>query len=394
MRVWLKDKGIKSVMRRHPWVFSGAVDRVDGESEPGDVVRVVDRKGNFLAWGFYNPNSRISVRLVDWSESQVIDEKWWETIITRSVERRIELRNRSDLSAFRLVFSEADFIPGLIADWYNGYIALQALTPAVEKKKEFAAGILMKLMDGRGVYDRSDPEALSLEGMKHKNGLIAGSMPPESVEVKEGGYSFLVDIAGGQKTGFFTDQRANRSIAARFAKDRDVLDCFAHTFAFSVYAAGAGASSVVTVESSSSASEMGRANLSLNGFSEIPGETYVADAFKQLREFRDRGRFFDVVILDPPKLAPTKSQVSRASRAYKDINLLAFKLLRPGGVLVTFSCSGGVDQNLFRKIIFGACLDAGREAQVISLLGQGSDHPIRLSFPESEYLKGVVCRVL
>lgn len=389
-QVRLKPKLDRAARRFHPWIFSGAVARVDGSPQPGDVVRVVDADGQFLAWGHFSPASQIRVRLLDWNEEATVDDGWWRARIRRAAERRGRT-GAPEPTARRLIFSESDFIPGLIVDDYAGFSVLQALTAGVDRQKRLIADVLSEREGSRGVYERSDAEVRGLEGLDPAVGLLWGEAPSGPVEFMESGLRFLADIAGGQKTGFFLDQRDNRRIVAQYATGREVLDCFSYTGGFAVFAASAGASSITRLDSSAPALDLGGRNLAVNGLSGVKDEAVVGDVFKVLRQFRDRGRSFDLIVLDPPKFAPTKAHVPAASRAYKDINLLALKLLRPGGILATFSCSQGIDTDLFQKIVFGASLDAGREVQILRRLHQADDHPVRLSFPESDYLKGLLC---
>jgi len=393
-QIRLKRKAERSVRRFHPWVFSGAVDRVEGAPGPGDIVRVVDSTGQFLAWGHYNPRSRIRVRLLDWMEEAVIDEGWWRRRLRESIDRRSGLFKHDDLDAFRLVFGESDLLPGLIIDRYAGFVVLQAMTAGVERVKPLLAETLGEFEWVRGVLERSDADSRRLEGLEPAVGPLWGDSPPERIEIREHGFRFLVDVVHGQKTGFFLDQRANRRLVDQYAAGREVLDCFSYTGGFAVYAAWAGAGSVTLVESSAPAVDLALENFKLNNLSARPIQIAAGDVFRVLREYRDQDRAFDLIILDPPKFAPTRTQAAKATRAYKDINLLALKLLRPDGVLATFSCSGGVEADLFQKIVFGASLDAGREVQILEQLSQGTDHPVRLSFPESFYLKGLICKVL
>ena len=391
--VYLKPKADRAARRRHPWVFSGAVQRVSEAPKAGDLVEVRDAAGAWLAWGHYNPDSRIAVRLLDWDPQAVVDEAWWADRLDRSAERRKKAgRLENKTGACRLVFAESDGLPGLTVDWYAGFAVLQSHTPGIDRIKAFLAERLLSVWGAAGVFERGDAEARRLEKLPPASGLLAGQPWPEPLTIEEGGLKFIVDPGRGQKTGFFIDQVDNRRLAATWAAERDVLDCFAHTFAFSAHAARAGAASVVRVESSKTAADLGEKNMGLNGLDQMPGETVVGDAFQVLRTFRDQGRTFGLIFLDPPKLAPTRAQVPKASRAYKDINLLAFKLLQPGGILATFSCSGGLDADMFQKIVFGASLDAGRQAQILSRLGQPPDHPILLTFPEASYLKGLLCQ--
>ena len=392
MTLVLKTKAERAVHRRHPWIFSGAVEKVTDAPADGDLVRVEDAKGGFLAWGHYNGRSRLRVRLLDFSPEAQIDLNWWKAGLEAAVRRRQDLAGRPGLNSYRLVYSEADSLPGLVVDRFADFLVLQARTPGINRLKKDLAALLMEITGARGVFERSDHESGRLEGLEARTGPLAGDVLPSPLEIREGGLRFQVDPARGQKTGFFLDQRDNRAAMAEHAAGRRVLDCFSYTGAFAVYAAAAGAASVTRIESSAEAAVQGGANLALNSPG-VPDEPLVADVFKTLRAFRDQGRRFDLIILDPPRLAPTRSHADKASRAYKDANLLALKLLEPGGILATFSCSQGVDEMLFQKIVFGAALDAGVEARLIKRLGQGEDHPVLLSFPESAYLKGFLIRV-
>lgn len=387
INVNLKSKAERPVIRRHPWVFSGAIRRVDGSPQPGDVIRLCGQDHRYLAWGHFS-NSDITVRILGWNEDDPPGSDFFRRRLTEALARRKHLFARSGLSAFRLVYGESDGLPGLVADWYDGYIVLSAQTPGADRSKQSAAETLMELTGAKGVIERSKSDVRKLEGLEPSEGILCGQAAPEHHEILENGHRFLVDLTRGQKTGFYVDQRPNRKLVAEYAKDHTVLDVFSYTAAFSIYAASQGAASITRVESSADVTELGDRNLKLNNLD--TGESIVADAFTALREFRNQGRSFDLIILDPPKLAPTKAQVERASRAYKDINLLAAKLLNPGGILATFSCSGGVSADLFQKILFGACLDAGRDLRILHHMSQGTDHPVLLTFPESWYLKGLV----
>lgn len=393
MPIWLKPQADRPARRRHPWIFSGAVAKTTDKPQPGDVVQILDHQDQFVAWGHYSA-SAIAVRLLDWQAQATVDRDWWTARLHAALDRRGHLLSRPDLNACRLVHGEADLLPGLVVDWYNGWAVLQASTPGIDRVKGLITEILMSLLPARGIYERSDMDSRRLEGLKPSLGSLVGPAPPGPVTITENSFQFQVDLIGGQKTGFFLDQRDNRRKVAAWANGRDVLDCFAYTHGFSVYCLAAGAKSVVRVESSAEAVALGGINLEINGLADSPGQTIIGDVFKVLRQFRDQDRSFDLIIVDPPKLAPTRAQVSKASRAYKDVNLLALKLLRPGGILATFSCSGGVGQDLFQKILFGAAVDAGRQVQVVDRLGPGADHPVLLSFPESDYLKGLIAMVV
>jgi 23S rRNA (cytosine1962-C5)-methyltransferase len=300
-------------------------------------------------------------------------------------------------SAYRLVNAESDFLPGLVVDRYNEYLVAQFLTLGIERWKGEIVSLLGELLPSRGICERSDVDVREKEGLLPATGLLAGQERPALVHIVENGYRFIVDIKQGQKTGFYLDQRENRQKLARsdepYCRGKTVLNCFAYTGAFAVYAAGAGAKKVVNVESSAGVLKLAQRNMTLNGFDGRDDEYVEGDVFQVLRQYRDEGRSFDLIILDPPKFAYSKSQVQAACRGYKDINLLAMQMLRPSGLLFTFSCSGLVSPDLFQKVVFGASVDAGRDVQIIEKLSQGFDHPILLSFPESEYLKGFICRV-
>lgn len=392
-RIILKPGREKPVLNRHPWIFSGAVKSVEGSPNDGDVVAVVDHRGDFLARGYLNRRSQIVLRLLTWDEGQAIDASFWRSRLEQALARRQSLAEDPSTNAYRLVNAESDLLPGLVVDRYAGYLVVQFLTLGVDRRRGELIDILADLTEPEGIYERSDVDVRQKEGLSPSTGPLGGDSPPEVVEVLENRYRFLVDIKAGQKTGFYLDQRENRRKTGVYCSGREVLDGFAYTGAFAVYAAAAGATRVVNVDSSAEALNLARRNMALNGLG--GGDEYVArNLFQTLRRYRDAGQCFGVVILDPPKFAYSRSQIEAACRGYKDINLLAMKLIQPGGFLVTFSCSGLVSSDLFQKVVFGASVDAGREAQIIERLSQGADHPVLLSFPEGEYLKGLICRVL
>ncbi|MBN2048089.1 MAG: class I SAM-dependent rRNA methyltransferase, partial [Anaerolineaceae bacterium] len=296
-------------------------------------------------------------------------------------------------NAYRLVHGESDGLPGLVVDRYGEVLVVQVLSAGMEKWKETIARILAEETGVTRVFERSDADVRKLEGLEEQVAPIIGSTPDPMV-IEENGLKFRVDVRSGQKTGFFVDQRRNRQLLREWMpQGADVLNCFCYTGAFTVYALAGGAKSVLSVDSSADALEMGAENLRLNGMELAEVEWLEGDVFQLLRKFRDSRKSFDVIILDPPKFAPTAAQAERAARGYKDINLLAFKLLRPGGLLFTYSCSGGISPELFRKIVTGAALDAGVDAKIVAYMNQGADHPVALNFPEGTYLKGLVCMV-
>jgi 23S rRNA (cytosine1962-C5)-methyltransferase len=391
--VVLKRNRAKPVLQRHPWIFSGAIERVEGDVADGDVVEARDFGGNWLARGILNRRSQITVRLLSWQQDEPVDHDFWRRRLERAVVARRSLADSPHTTAYRLAHAESDYVPGLIVDRYGGWLVVQCLTLGVEQRKQELVDLLVGSVDGvRGVYERSDVDVRAKEGLGPRTGLLWGEEPPEGVEVLENGRRFLVDVRQGHKTGFYLDQRESRARLSDFCASAEVLDVFAYTGAFGVYAGQGGASRLTLVESSATALDLARRNFALNGL-ERPVEFVEGDVFSVLRGYRAQGRHFDVVVLDPPKFASSEREVLRASRAYKDINLLAFQLLHPGGTLFTCSCSGAVSADLFQKIVFGAAVDAQREAQIVGYLAQGADHPVALTFPEGAYLKGLVCRV-
>jgi 23S rRNA (cytosine1962-C5)-methyltransferase len=392
--LFLKSGREKSVQNRHPWVFSGAVGQIQGDAADGDLVAVRDAQGRFLARGYLNRQSQIAVRLLSWAEKESVDAAFWQRRIASAVARRQPLLDDGETTACRLIYAESDLLPGLIVDRYDDLLVVQCLTLGIARRREEIVQALIDVLSPAGIYERSDADVRAHEGLPAAVGTLYGREPSPEIAILENGYHFLVDVKGGQKTGFYLDQRGNRQALARYAKGREVLDAFAYTGAFGIYAATAGAGPVTHLDTSAEALALARRNASLNGLHRPENAFVQGNAFQVLRQYRDQGRAFDLIILDPPKFAPTRKHVHRAARAYKDLNLLALKLLRPDGILFTFSCSGGVDAALFQKIVFAASVDARRDVQAIASLAQGADHPILLSFPESAYLKGMVCRVL
>ena len=384
----LKSGRDKSLLRRHPWIFSGAVERADEAPAPGETLDVLSFNGDFLARAAYSPTSQIRARVWTFNDEPV-DADFFRKRIKSAIHARDTWNLARDTDAVRLIHAESDGLPGLIVDQYADALVLQSLTAGSEFWKETIADILLEETGLKNIYERSDADVRELEGLTSHAGILRGTISNSQIAITEHGLKFNVNISEGHKTGFYLDQRANRQRVRVLAKDKDVLDCFCYTGGFTVNALAGGARSVVSVDSSAEALRLGRENALLNGLPE--SEWIEADIFQRLRKFRDERRSFDLIVLDPPKFAPTVSQVDRASRAYKDINLLAFKLLRPGGILFTFSCSGGVDADLFQKIVAGAALDANVDAQIVERLSQASDHPVGLSFPEGNYLKGLVC---
>jgi 23S rRNA (cytosine1962-C5)-methyltransferase len=388
----LKAGREKSLQRRHPWIFSGAVECIDGAPRSGDTLPVRDAAGNFLAWAAYNADSQITARVWSWSEKDVIDEAFFRYRIADAIKARRTLSLDRDSNGLRLIHGESDGLPGLIVDKYGDVLVMQLGSAGPEHWRDTLADILQELCSPVCIYERSDSDGRELEGLPKRCGVLRGVLP-EKVEVTEHGIRFAVDVAAGQKTGFYLDQRDNRALTGTLAAGLDVLNCFCYTGGFSLYALRGGAKSVLSIDSSQEALQLAQRNVVLNGFDASRAEWQCADLFEALRKLRDQNRKFDLIVLDPPKFAPTAAFAEKASRAYKDINLLGFKLLRPGGLLFTYSCSGGISDDLFQKIIAGAALDAGVDAKIVKKLHAAADHPVLLSFPEGAYLKGLVLRV-
>jgi 23S rRNA (cytosine1962-C5)-methyltransferase len=391
--IQLKPGKEKSLLRRHPWVFSGAIAHLEGQPEAGATVAVTSSKGEFLGWGAYSPHSQIRVRIWDWEQSTFIDPAFFYERLQRAIEARQAIPDLEATNAFRLVHAESDGLPGLIVDRYADTLVLQCLSSGPEAWLETIATQLCELTGCPNLYERSDVDVRKLEGLPARVGPLRGQEPPERIHIQEGENHYAVDVSTGHKTGFYLDQRSNRQRVGRLAAGKEALDCFSYSGGFAVAMLRNAARSVLRLDASQDALALGDENLVLNSLDAEKSASLQGDVFRVLRTFRDQGRSFDLIVLDPPKFAPTVAQAQRAARGYKDINLLAFKLLRPGGILATFSCSGGIDAGLFQKIVAGAALDAGVQAQIIDRLQQASDHPVALNFPEGAYLKGLVLRL-
>ncbi len=378
----------RSLLRRHPWVFEGSIER--GKADPGETVRVEGADGGFLAWGAYSPQSKIRVRAWSFDEAERIDAAF----LQRRVERAVALRKRLAVpsDAVRLVHGEADGLPGLVVDRYGDTLCAQFLASGVERWKTVLVDALLKSSGATRFYERSDTNARGLEGLEPRTGWLHGDGATE-VTIREHDWTLTVDVAEGHKTGYYLDQRDNRrhfGDAVRHFGCARVLNCYSYTGGFSVAALAGGATHVTSVDSSAPALARAEAHVALNGFEATRHDVVDADVNRTLRDALDAGRRYDAIVLDPPKFAPSASHAERAARAYKDINRLAFLLLEPGGLLVTFSCSGGIAPELFHKIVAGAGLDAGVDGLFYARLGAAPDHPMTVTFPEGEYLKGLV----
>jgi 23S rRNA (cytosine1962-C5)-methyltransferase len=383
--LYLKADRDGPVRRRHPWVMSGSVSHVTNDPQPGDTVRVVSATGDELGLASYSPFSTIRARMWTFDPSATVDDAFVTELLERSIARRAWYPGLE--STARLVFGDADGLPGLVVDRYGDVVVMQITTVGIERWRDVIADVLFAIPEIDCVYERSDGDDRKREGLDERVGIARGRLADE-VHARENGFTFAVDVESGHKTGFYIDQRGARMLIPQLSSGARVLNVFGYTGSFSVIAARNGASSVTTIDSSAPSLELAKLNARIND-TDI-GELIVGDAGEQLRRLRDRRAEFDLIILDPPKFAPTQKNLDRASRAYKDVNLLGAKLLAPGGRLLTFSCSGAVTADLFQKIVAGAALDAKRSMSIVQRLGQPVDHPVLLSYPESEYLKGML----
>ncbi|AYL97836.1 class I SAM-dependent rRNA methyltransferase [Mucilaginibacter celer] len=393
INVILKKGKEKAVLQRHPWVFSGAIEKVKGKPANGDVVQLLNAQGEFMAYGFYNDQSRVTLRLLEWNKDVQVNETWFREKVAVAVKSRANIL-ANGTNTCRLIFSESDYLPGLIVDKYAGHLAVQVLTSGIQNVMPVIIDELKKLLSPESISDKSDSASRAHEGLAEaENKVLAGSPPPELVEVLENNVVYGINITEGQKSGFYCDQRDNRHVLALHTKDKKVLDCFCYTGGFTLNSLKEGAASVTSVDSSALAIETLGENIRLNKLDASKHTAIKSDVNTQLRKFRDEGEKFDVIVLDPPKYAPSRSALTRASRAYKDLNRLGMLLLNEGGLLATYSCSGAMDMETFKQVIAWAALDAGKQVQFIYQFHQPEDHPVRASFPEGEYLKGLLCRV-
>lgn len=403
-RVVLRRGRGKAARRHHPWVFSGSVDRIEGEPGMGDLVTVVSDRQEFLAWAHYSPHSQIRARLISWQESAVPEgADFWRDRLARAIGLRRELLADPTTTACRLLYAESDGVPGLIADLYASTLVIQCLTAGIAARRDLFVALLSDLVGARTelttIYERSDVDVREREGLPEAAGLVYGTPPQQTITIQEHSLAFDVDVRQGHKTGFYLDQRDNRQRYCDIVRSRaervappSILNVFSYTGGFAVYGLAAGAASMLNVDTSEEALRLGQENLRLNGLELSASRDINGDAFQVLRDLRQEGRQYDVVVLDPPKFAFTSRDVKQASRGYKDINMQAMHLLKPGGLLFTYSCSGAISEDLFQKIVFGAALDTGRSVQMIGRMMQASDHPVALTFPEGAYLKGLICR--
>jgi 23S rRNA (cytosine1962-C5)-methyltransferase len=392
-RMILKPGRERSVLNRHPWIFASAVDRLEGQHQDGGNILVCNSQHQPLGWASLSYNSQIRARLWTFNPDQLITRDLIEQRLQRAFHLRSTLVPAAETNALRLVHAESDGLPGVVVDRYGEILVMQCLTAGADYWRETIKEILINLYQPESLYERSDVDIRTLEHLPSRTGLLYGRPLDELIQINENQLSFWVDIAQGHKTGFYLDQRSNRAVVRDLSQGKKVLNCFSYSGSFTVNALHGGASSVLSIDTSQAALELAQKNVTLNNLPLDQCDWSEEDVFKALRRLRDQAESFDLIILDPPKFAPTSAQVERAARGYKDINLLAFKLLRTNGILVTFSCSGGITPDLFQKIVFSAALDAGVSARWVKSLTQGCDHPVDLCFPEGAYLKGLVCMV-
>lgn len=393
--ITLKAGRDKSAIRRHPWIFSGAIDEVSGNPEFGDSVEVYAYNGDFLGIAAYSPSSQIRARFWTFFEKAEINESFFEEKIETAIALR-ESRGFSitdPLSAFRLIYAENDGIPGCIIDKYGEYFSVEILAAGPEKHREIIYKVLAKKTNCRGIYERCDSDVRKKEGMEKREGVVYGSVPEAPVPMEENGIRFLIDIRNGHKTGYYLDQRDARKRIGELSNQKKVLNCFCYTGGFGLFALKGNASHVYQVDVSKSALKIAKELLVENKLPTAKATHTEADVFQYLRKCRDKGETFDLIVLDPPKFVEAKDHLQKGARGYKDINLLAMKLLSPNGMLATFSCSGLMDMALFQKIIADAAADAKKDMQIIERFGQPADHPVSLAFPEGQYLKGLLVQL-
>ncbi|NQY50528.1 MAG: class I SAM-dependent methyltransferase [Colwellia sp.] len=383
----------KSLLRKHPWIFSKAINKIKGKPMLGDTVDVFDSKGNWLAKGAYSPESQIRIRIWSFDEHQEIDRDFFFNKLQKAQVRRDWFIAQGKLTGYRLIAGESDGLPGVTIDKYDNFLVCQLLSAGADFHRYTLVSCLKELYPDCHIYERSDVDVRKKEGLEPVTGWLTEPQDSTECVIEEHGIKIHVDIATGHKTGFYLDQRDSRLTAGKFAKDKTILNCFSYTSTFALHCAANNAKEVINVDVSQSALDMGKRNLDLNGLADANVSFVKADVFKLLRTYREEQRRFDMIILDPPKFVESKAQLTGACRGYKDINMLAMQLLNPGGILLTFSCSGLMEASLFQKVVADAALDAKRNVYFVERLQQAADHPISSNYPEGYYLKGLVCQV-
>ncbi|QBG34355.1 class I SAM-dependent methyltransferase [Litorilituus sediminis] len=392
-RIYLNVGREKSLLRRHPWVFSKAVNKIKGKPMLGETVDIFDSKGKWLAKGAYSPDSQIRVRVWSFDEHQQIDRDFFLQKLSNAQARRDWFIAQGKLTGYRLIAGESDGLPGITIDKYDNFIVCQLLSAGADFHRFTLVDCLKELYPGCHIYERSDVDVRKKEGLEPTTGWLTEPLDSTECVIEEHGIKIHVDVANGHKTGFYLDQRDSRVVAGKYGKGKTVLNCFSYTSTFSLHCAANDAEKVINVDVSQAALDMGKRNLALNNLSDKQVEFIKEDVFKLLRRYREEKQSFDMIILDPPKFVESKAQLTGACRGYKDINMLAMQLLKPGGTLLTFSCSGLMDASLFQKVVADAALDAKRNVYFVERLQQAADHPIASNYPEGYYLKGLVCQV-
>jgi len=392
-RIYLNVGREKSLKRKHPWIFSRAINKIKGKPMLGDTVDIFDAKENWLAKGAYSPESQIRIRVWSFNEHEEIDRDFFLKKLENAQIRRDWFIDQGQLTGYRLIAGESDGLPGITIDKYDDFIVCQLLSAGADFQRYTIVSCLQELYPQCHIYERSDVDVRKKEGLEPVVGWLTEPQDTTECIIEEHGIKIVVDIATGHKTGFYLDQRDSRLVAGRYAKDKTVLNCFSYTGTFSLHCAANGAKEVINVDVSQSALDIAKRNHELNGLSEANVSFVKEDVFKLLRRYREEKRRFDMIILDPPKFVESKAQLTGACRGYKDINMLAMQLLNPNGTLLTFSCSGLMEETLFQKVVADAALDANRHAYYVERLHQAADHPVSSNYPEGFYLKGLVCKV-
>ncbi|WP_241592294.1 23S rRNA (cytosine(1962)-C(5))-methyltransferase RlmI [Rosenbergiella epipactidis] len=392
-RIILAKGREKSLLRKHPWIFSGAINKMEGKATSGETVDVCDANGRWLAKAAFSPSSQIRARVWSFDPAESIDIAFFARKLEQALKLRTWLAAKDNLDSYRLIAGESDGLPGITIDKFGQFLVLQLLSAGAEYQRPALTTALQQLFPDCHLYERSDVAVRKKEGLEQVQGVISGDTPPALLPITEHGMKLLVDIQKGHKTGYYLDQRDSRFGLRRYAQDAEVLNCFSYTGGFAVSALIGGCKKVTSVDTSQEALDIARQNIELNQLDLSKAEFLRDDVFKLLRRYRDEGQRFDVIVMDPPKFVENKNQLMGACRGYKDINMLAMQLLRPGGFLLTFSCSGLMTTELFQKIVADAAVDAGKTAQFIEQFRQAADHPVSSAYPEGLYLKGFVCQV-
>ncbi|MGN6038216.1 23S rRNA (cytosine(1962)-C(5))-methyltransferase RlmI [Serratia marcescens] len=394
VRLFLAKGREKSLLRRHPWVFSGAVQRVEGKALSGETIDILDSQGKWLARGAYSPESQIRARVWTFQQDEEINIDFFIRRLQQAQSWRDWVAQRDGLDGYRLIAGESDGLPGITIDRFQNFLVLQLLSAGAEYQRPALLSALQHCYPECSIYDRSDVAVRKKEGLPLAQGPVLGDLPPELLPITEHGMKLLVDIQQGHKTGFYLDQRDSRLAARNYSAGRRVLNCFSYTGAFAVSALMGGCAQVISVDTSQAALDIAKQNVELNKLALNKAEFVRDDVFQLLRNYRAEGEKFDLIIMDPPKFVENKNQLASACRGYKDINMLALQLLNPGGILLSFSCSGLMPTDLFQKILADAAVDAGRDVQFIEQFRQAADHPVIATYPEGLYLKGFACRVM